>query len=67
MSNDTHPIPDVSASEKDASHTTSGAPTNAAHEAVGDGTLTGSVPAGLTPEEMEEMANTDQSGEPGTG
>ncbi|MGK2911323.1 MAG: hypothetical protein ACSLE1_16205 [Sphingobium sp.] len=67
MSDDKNPIPDVPASKKDASHTESGAPTNAAHEAVGDGTLTGSVPAGLTPDEMEDMANTDQSGEPGTG
>lgn len=67
MSDDPKPIPDVPASGEDSSHTASGAPTNAAHEAVGDGTLTGSVPAGLTPDEMEDMANTDQAGEPGTG
>lgn len=67
MSEDKNPIPDVPASQDDAHHTASGAPTNAAHEAVGDGTLTGSVPAGLTPKEMEDMANSDQVGEPGTG
>ncbi|AUW58569.1 hypothetical protein C1T17_11135 [Sphingobium sp. SCG-1] len=59
-------IPDPPASQKDAAHTESGAPTNKAHSDVGDGTLTGSVPAGLTPEEMEALARSDQPGEPGT-
>lgn len=60
-------IPDPKPSPADPLHTPGGAPTNAAHEAVGDGTLTGSVPAGLTPEELEELANTDQLSEGGTG
>lgn len=33
-----------------------GAPTDEAHQAAGDGTLTGSVPAGLTTDEMMERA-----------
>jgi len=60
-------IPDPKAAPDDPLHTKGGAPTNAAHQAVGDGTLTGSVPAGLTPEEMEEMAKGDQQAEGGTG
>lgn len=48
-------------------HTDSGAPTDKAHLEAGDGTLTGSIPAGLTPEELMEIANDDQSVESGTG
>lgn len=65
--NPSQKVPDPPASDEDAAHTESGAPTNKAHSDVGDGTLTGSVPAGLIPEEMEALANTDQPGEPGTG
>jgi hypothetical protein len=59
-------VPDPKAAPDDPLHTPGGAPTNAAHAAVGDGTLTGSVPAGLTPEEMEAIANDDQRAEGGT-
>jgi hypothetical protein len=47
--------------------TESGAPTDEAHREVGDGTLVGSIPAGLSPEELCEIANSDQSVESGTG
>lgn len=40
----------------DPKTTEHGAPTDAAHQQAGDGSLTGSVPAGLTPEELEERA-----------
>lgn len=39
-------------------HTPGGAPTDAAHQDVGDGSLTGSVPAGLTVEELLERSRT---------
>ena len=48
-------------------HTADGAPTDEAHRDVGDGTLLGSVPAGLSPEELRRIADQDQSVESGTG
>lgn len=60
-------VPDPKAAPDDPLHTPGGAPTNAAHQAVGDGTLTGSAPAGLSPEEMAAMAEKDQLSESGTG
>lgn len=48
-------------------HTDSGAPKDEAHREAGDGTLTGSVPAGLTPEELRKAAEDDETVEPGTG
>ena len=60
-------VPDPKPSPDDPLHTATGAPTNAAHADVGDGTLVGSVPAGLTPDEMTEIANQDQAVESGTG
>lgn len=48
-------------------HTESGAPTDKAHLEAGDGTLQGSIPAGLSVEELEEIAESDQSVESGTG
>lgn len=42
--------------DTDKTTTPQGAPTDAAHQAVGDGTLTGSIPAGLTPKQLEERA-----------
>lgn len=48
-------------------HTADGAPTEQAHQDVGDGTLLGSVPAGLSPEELLKIADRDQSVESGTG
>ena len=49
------------------SHTETGAPTDKAHLEAGDGTLQGSIPAGLSIEELEQIANDDQSVESGTG
>lgn len=51
----------------DPAHSESGAPTNQAHREAGDGTLVGSIPAGLSPDEMDEAENLDQSAESGTG
>jgi hypothetical protein len=48
-------------------HTESGAPTDKAHLEAGDGTLLGSIPAGLSIEELQEIASSDQSVESGTG
>ena len=39
-------------------HTESGAPTDKAHKDAGDGYTTGSVPAGLTVDEMLEQGDT---------
>lgn len=47
--------------------TPSGAPTDEAHKAVGDGTLVGSIPAGLSLDELQQIADEDQSVESGTG
>lgn len=51
----------------DETHTESGAPTDKAHREDGDGSLTGSVPAGLTPDELRRIAENDKIVEPGTG
>jgi hypothetical protein len=48
-------------------HTQSGAPTDKAHSEDGDGSLTGSIPAGLTPDELRRIAKEDKIVEPGTG
>lgn len=48
-------------------HTESGAPTDKAHLEAGDGTLTGSIPAGLSIEELQAIAKDDQGVESGTG
>ncbi|MFN3944137.1 MAG: hypothetical protein ACK4K7_04320 [Allosphingosinicella sp.] len=48
-------------------HTESGAPTDKAHRAAGDGALTGSIPAGLSIRELREIAEDDRSVETGTG
>ncbi|QAY79421.1 hypothetical protein [Sphingosinicella sp. BN140058] len=48
-------------------HTESGAPTDKAHLETGDGTLTGSIPAGLSIEELQAIARDDQGVESGTG
>jgi hypothetical protein len=48
-------------------NTPGGAPTDEAHREVGDGTLLGSIPAGLSPEELRKIADDDQSVESGTG
>lgn len=48
-------------------HTGRGAPTDEAHQDAGDGTLTGSTPAGLTVDELLEQANSDKPDDGGTG
>ena len=48
-------------------HTDQGAPTDAAHQDAGDGSLTGSTPAGLTVDELLEQANSNKSSDGGTG
>jgi hypothetical protein len=48
-------------------HTESGAPTDKAHLEAGDGALLGSIPAGLSIEELREIAASDQIVESGTG
>ena len=48
---------DVEKSASDETHTGQGAPTDQAHQDAGDGALTGSVPAGLTGDELLEQAS----------
>jgi hypothetical protein len=48
-------------------HTKGGAPTDKAHLEAGDGSLLGSVPAGLTIDELLQIAKEDQTVESGTG
>lgn len=66
---DVNSIPsDVEAPDaEDATHTGSGAPTDKAHEEVGDGSSTGSIPAGLTISEMEELSKKGGGNEGGAG
>lgn len=67
--NDAESIPsDVELPETDdATYTDGGAPTDEAHEKAGDGSSTGSVPAGLTISELEEVARNGNSNDGGTG
>jgi hypothetical protein len=58
------PAPDPTQSEE--THTEGGAPTDKAHEEDGDGTLSGSVPAGLSADELHELANSDKTDDTGT-
>jgi len=51
----------------DASHTEGGAPTDKAHKEAGDGSSTGSIPAGLTVSEMEEFVKKGGGNEGGVG
>jgi len=48
-------------------HTDAGAPTDEAHRDAGDGSLTGSTPAGLTSEELLEQVNSTKLDDGGTG
>jgi hypothetical protein len=50
----------------DTAFTPGGAPTDEAHQAAGDGTLTGSVPAGLTVDEMLDRAAKNPPNNPGS-
>jgi len=45
----------------------SGAPTDAAHAAIGDGTLQGSAPAGVAPDELHKIASSRPTDDGGTG
>lgn len=47
--------------------TEQGAPTDEAHQDAGDGTLTGSVPAGLTVDELQKQAEQPKTDDGGTG
>jgi hypothetical protein len=58
--------PDPPASLADDAHDASGAPTDAAHVAVGDGTLQGSIPAGLSPDALREIAEEGKPDNSGT-
>lgn len=48
-------------------HTPEGAPTDEAHQEAGDGTLTGSVPGGLTADELDKAAEQGGGGDAGSG
>jgi len=48
-------------------HTKGGAPTDAAHDEAGDGTLSGSIPAGLSADQLREIAASDKTDGTGTG
>lgn len=48
-------------------HTDQGAPTDEAHQDAGDGSLTGSMPAGLTVDELLEQADSGKPVDGGTG
>jgi hypothetical protein len=58
---------DVEVPTADKTHTEQGAPTDAAHQDAGDGSLTGSIPAGLTADELLKQANSDRPSDGGTG
>ena len=51
----------------DNTHTPGGAPTDQAHQNAGDGTLTGSVPAGLTSKQLHKVADSGKTDNSGTG
>lgn len=51
----------------DSTHTGQGAPTDQAHQDAGDGSLTGSTPAGLTVDELLEQADSGKPDDGGTG
>ncbi|MFC7734760.1 hypothetical protein ACFQX4_02700 [Roseomonas sp. GCM10028921] len=60
------PAPSPQPSGGDKAHTEGGAPTDQAHEEAGDGTLSGSVPAGLSSRELRDLANSDKTDDTGT-
>ena len=66
MSDTDKPKPSPEPSAEDASHTEGGAPTDKAHEDDGDGTLSGSIPAGLSADELHELAESDKTDDTGT-
>ncbi len=58
---------DVTKPAAEETHTSQGAPTDEAHLEAGDGSLTGSTPAGLTTDELLEQANSRKTDDGGTG
>ena len=58
--------PEAKPSAEDDAHSAGGAPTDQVHQDAGDGTLTGSVPAGLGLEQLREAANSDKTDDSGT-
>ena len=50
----------------DGRHTEEGAPTDVAHEDAGDGSLSGSTPAGLTRDQLLERARDQDRDDPGS-
>ena len=58
--------PEAKPSAEDGAHTAGGAPTDQAHQDAGDGTLAGSVPAGLSLKELREAAKGDKTDDSGT-
>ena len=58
--------PEAKPSAEDGAHTAGGAPTDQAHQDAGDGTLAGSVPAGLSLKEFSEAAKGDKTDDSGT-
>ena len=56
----------VAPSTPDSAHTGQGAPIDEAHQNAGDGSLTGSIPAGLTVDELMEQANNNKPSDGGT-
>ena len=58
--------PEAKPSAEDGAHTAGGAPTDQAHRDAGDGTLTGSVPAGLSLKQLREAENNDKTDDSGT-
>lgn len=57
----------VEVPSKESAHTGQGAPTDEAHQDAGDGSLTGSIPAGLTVDELMKQANSNKPSDGGTG
>ncbi len=58
---------DVATPTAGETHTGHGAPTDEAHQDAGDGSLTGSTPAGLTVDELLKRANSGKPDDGGTG
>lgn len=52
---------------QESTHTEGGAPTDDAHQEAGDGTLTGSIPAGLSVDELLKKAEGGNTDDGGTG
>ncbi len=58
---------DVERPTEEDTHTDQGAPTDAAHQDAGDGSLTGATPAGLTVDELLEQVHGGKTDGGGTG